>query len=177
MKKNKINISILVVLIILVILCVISMYFIFVNNKRDFKESIEKINSKAYTTTIGSGTFITEADHNSELLSQSSDKKTVVYLGTGTSFDVTKYSGYQSFTSDNFIVSAISCYGNIAGTTVNSSVNTGNSATISKIYNASTGIFSIGGTSATFADGDWSTGGTNRLIGHGGVNVAAYLIY
>lgn len=47
-------------------------------------------------------------DENSKLRSANSNLQRVIDLGAGTSFDVTKYSGYQNFTVDNFIVEPIS---------------------------------------------------------------------
>lgn len=67
-------------------------------------------------------------------------------LGTGTSFDVTEYAGYENFTADNFICEPVQqtegSMGSIA-TGANSYVPQGRSrAYMRKTYDASTGILS-----------------------------------
>ena len=89
--------------------------------------------------------------------------KSVVDLGTGTSFNVTKYPGYTKFTVDNFIVGAVSVYavtGNVGYVNF--------SSTVSKSYNQSTGILTISGTVATYNVGNQNSYAT--------VETKAYLI-
>lgn len=67
--------------------------------------------------------------------------KRVKYLGSGTTFDLSNYDGYTSFTNNNFIVgitsSSIGCDTYMAGN--------GNrySYTVSPSYNSSTGLLNI----------------------------------
>lgn len=66
----------------------------------------------------------------------------VVLLGTGTSFNVSGYPGYKSFTADNFIIEPIAH----SQTQGNYNINDNNSyyaktvTSITKTYNASTGV-------------------------------------
>ena len=79
-----------------------------------------------------------------------SDKKNVIYLGTGTSFNISSYEGYETFTTDNFIVGIKSisttatswCFSDGAsspGTTTQSCI-------ISSSYDKNTGILTISNT-------------------------------
>ena len=74
----------------------------------------------------------------------------VFYLGTGTSFDVSNVPGYQNLTADNFIVGANRMSVSGGGRCpyrddISMSVYGG--GTISKSYNASSGILTINGVS------------------------------
>jgi len=42
-----------------------------------------------------------------ELYEMYDDLESVIYLGEGTSFDLTSYEGYENFTIDNFIVEPV----------------------------------------------------------------------
>lgn len=97
-------------------------------------------------------------------------KKTIIDLGIGTSFDLTKYAGYKYFTSDNFIGIEVGAntnsfrdgpdvYGNI-------------SYTNSKTYNASTGILTVS-SSARFM---YHTNGSWRIDTSISIPVRMYLI-
>lgn len=73
--------------------------------------------------------------------------KYIVDLGSGTTFDVSGYEGYQNFTISNFIVSvdsASSTWTGYGDTGTNSC-----SATVIKNYNASSGILTLSGLSAS----------------------------
>ena len=74
-----------------------------------------------------------------------SSGKQIVYLGIGTSFNVTSYSGYESFTSANFIVEQASVYAinNARGYVIGDGQTYYVDGTFGlyKNYNASTGIF------------------------------------
>lgn len=73
-----------------------------------------------------------------------SSGKQIVYLGIGTSFNVTSYSGYKSFTSANFIVEQASVYAinNARGYVIGDGQTYYVDGTFGlyKNYNASTGI-------------------------------------
>ena len=70
----------------------------------------------------------------------------LIFLGTGTSFDVTQYNGYEGFTEDNFIcepVNRSSVGWGSATSGYNKYVPSARAkAFITKTYNASTGILS-----------------------------------
>lgn len=74
----------------------------------------------------------------------------VYYLGTGTSFDVSDIPGYQKLTADNFIVDC-------GEYTVSASCSLGgsgsNRASITKKYDASTGILTLSNTSISASGG------------------------
>lgn len=99
----------------------------------------------------------------------------VVDLGTGTSFNVSGYPGYESFTAANFIIEPIAHTQTHGNYTINDSKSyyAKNVSTVTKSYNASTGILtayerwvtSIGNT-----DG-WNPGSTTNETVH------AYLKY
>lgn len=70
----------------------------------------------------------------------------MINLGTGTSFDVSNYNGYQNFTTDNFIVCAKSgSYSQSQNmgdqnTVLNITPSASCNISVSKSYNATTGI-------------------------------------
>ena len=75
----------------------------------------------------------------------------VINLGTGTSFDVSSYSGYKNFTIDNFIVevnggsfSASGSYNDIV-----TPVSGSGSYTVTKTYDSETGQLTISGLSGS----------------------------
>lgn len=74
----------------------------------------------------------------------------IYYLGTGTSFDVSSIPGYQNLTADNFIVDC-------GEYTVSASCSLGgsgsNRASITKKYDASTGILTLGNTQLSASGG------------------------
>ena len=73
--------------------------------------------------------------------------KRIINLGNGTSFDVSNYSGYKNFTIDNFIVGIYS--GNVTQTSHQEFNQSGKASgfTLTKNYDASNGVLSLGGTS------------------------------
>ena len=74
-------------------------------------------------------------------------------LGTGTNFNVSDIPGYQNLTADNFIVCSASCSGSAV-----EFHSCGATAAHGKTYNASTGILSItGGTASASGSGSSST--------------------
>ena len=94
----------------------------------------------------------------------------IINLGTGTSFNVSSYDGYKNFTNDNFIIGASS--GNcpsLGSKTENSTRAKANGFTISKSYNASTGILTISGNTQTCGAVDgtytsqWNTSVTQTM--------------
>ena len=79
------------------------------------------------------------------------NSQSVVYLGTGTSFNLSSYSGYQNFTANNFIVGVQSGTGSgqvytkvglSGGGSASTHVYMG-SFSVSKSYNASTGVLTV----------------------------------
>lgn len=95
----------------------------------------------------------------------------IYYLGTGTSFNVSSYEGYQNFTANNFLVvpSTIKISGNSNAGNGNSEgyVNLGgsvgasgsNSTTLKKSYNSSTGKLTISNTSVSASYSNSTDGG------------------
>lgn len=111
-----------------------------------------------------------------------------VYLGEGTSFDVSSYSGYENFTADNFIVESTSASGSGRGSgSINSGgfsslgmqVNASCSLTVTKTYNAETGTFTC--SSVVRGSGSASGTGTNTGTVSGGASANSkckvYLYY
>lgn len=86
------------------------------------------------------------------LIPSKTDSK-IIYLGTGTSFDVSNYSGYENFTvDDNFIICVSNVKVSIAdnGGNLNGSISSANFNTTPKTtYDASTGILTVSGLSAS----------------------------
>lgn len=81
---------------------------------------------------------------------------TCLALGSGDSFNVRTFDGYEKLTVDNFIVELVSASATAQawkGSTANSWISWPSAftvtATILKSYDASTGIFTVSGTSAT----------------------------
>lgn len=76
-----------------------------------------------------------------------------INLGSGTNFNVSGYSGYNKFTVDNFMVdaTAVSCAAQYwwYNTNLTQGANASGSSGIAKSYNSTTGVFSVGGTSAS----------------------------
>ncbi len=103
--KNQKNIQfikkILISLIVIIVIGTCISIFI-INEKRN--SDLKGIESKASTTTIGSGTFVTDTDHNSEISNISSNSSVVYDLGVGQSFNVSSIPGYKNFTSKNFMI-------------------------------------------------------------------------
>lgn len=102
-------------------------------------------------------------------------------LGTGTSFDVTKYAGYKNFTADNFVIEPQNANSTNNGRghfpEGNMTITLYNQLTKTKTYNAASGILTayytvMGGTRLTYDGnlGDYDRPNNCR------VNVHAYLI-
>lgn len=70
--------------------------------------------------------------------------KTIKYLGTGRSFNVSSISGYKNFTKNNFIVEPPEGKRNTGGS------GTAVEFSYSKSYNSSTGAFSLSMKAITF---------------------------
>lgn len=92
----------------------------------------------------------------------------VIDLGTGTSFTVTQYAGYQNFTADNFIVGVISAPFVRTDYPGNDRYASAAGFTLAKSYNPSTGMLTVSGASQTIAAMTVST--TQYLV------VRAYLV-
>ncbi len=100
----------------------------------------------------------------------------IAFLGSGSSFNVSSYSNYGTYTADNFIVSINSL--NISGhhdNNVSEGSDGSKGSTITKSYNASTGVFTVGGTSTSFTN--YTQYGGNTLSCSGAVSVSVYLLY
>ena len=96
--------------------------------------------------------------------------KRVVGLGTGTSFNVTGYTGYQNFTVDNFFISTLNYANGLATTSMpTGDCNWSTDIQFIKSYDASTGILTCYGKS--HADVNGSRGVTAIC------SLNAYLIY
>lgn len=94
----------------------------------------------------------------------------MIDLGTGTSFDVSSYTGYQNFTIDNFFISDItttSASFSKSGTGWSSdhTETTSGSVSLTKIYDASTGILSCYTTVKCSHSGGNSHNGTASSTG------------
>ena len=91
----------------------------------------------------------------------------VYYLGTGSSFNVSTYPDYKSFTVDNFLVG-----GNVTIQAVweTGSVTRTSTYSISKSYNNSTGILSLKNTTITCAE-------DNKVTPRAIVSPSVWLVY
>ena len=100
----------------------------------------------------------------------------IIYLGIGTTFDVTSYEGYENFTVDNFIIGALS--GSDAQSGSRSENNTYakiSGFSLQKTYDESTGSLTILGYSQTA--GKWDMLGYWRETVTQNVTCFAYLLY
>lgn len=105
------------------------------------------------------------------------NKKKVVLLGTGNSFNVSSYEGYANFTIDNFIIEATGIYtSGSAQDNLRGSLSMSKSTTnVTKTYNASTGAFSVStghSNSAVKTSGDL---GFSMSVS-GGINIKVWLL-
>lgn len=81
----------------------------------------------------------------------------VINLGTGTSFNVSGYSGYKNFTNDNFIVCAKASSSSVSqncgsgNTVVNITPSASCNVSVNKSYNASTGVLTASETTTIVA--------------------------
>ena len=112
------------------------------------------------------------------------NSQSVVYLGTGTSFDLTSYSGYQNFTADNFIVGiqkatasgSVSVGVGLSGGGSASASVSAPSITVSKSYDASTGLLTVSPASAALSySKSWQM--TLNSTGSQTYTYFAYLVY
>ncbi len=73
------------------------------------------------------------------------ERTEIIDLGTGTSFNVSSYSGYESFTIDNFlVVPTVTSQGkSLSGTDQNENHSGSATFSLNKSYNASTGILTV----------------------------------
>lgn len=86
----------------------------------------------------------------------------IIFLGSGTSFDLTSYEGYKTFTNDDFIVGVVSASATNAsadGYDDNKYYGRASGFSISKNYDPSTGILTITGASQNITT-NWSGNGT-----------------
>lgn len=119
-------------------------------------------------------------------IKEGSRRKRIVSLGSGTSFDVSSYPGYQNFTVENFRIASIRAAvggmsylsgpgnANVSGPT--------NSYTFSMSYNPSTGILTIEGSNISYgysSSGPWPDGGVRTMGGSANITLtpAVELIY
>ena len=164
MKKTiKIAISLLFLSIIIITL------FIFFNKFYKITP-INSIDGESSTLIIGNESFISSKDHNQEISYAQNNSCEVIYLGVGNSFDVSKISGYNEFTSDNFIVSINPTNkqvgwedpGGVGNHYVMRDINS------AKNYDASTGVFTC-----SAAGGYSNNSGDTRLVNY---DLYVYLI-
>ena len=108
------------------------------------------------------------------------DGTTLIDLGTGTSFNVSSYEGYQNFTTSNFLIvpsaSASASASNVIRPlyTYVSSMSVNTSASIVSSYNSSTGVFSC--YIRTSASTGYATSSGSPPSASANGNVHAYLI-
>jgi hypothetical protein len=84
---------------------------------------------------------------------------TITNLGSGSTFDVSSYSGYQSFTIDNFYVVVTKTHVEGWGADTQYSYLHGTAdVNVTKAYNSTTGTFTLGGLSGAAANSAGNTG-------------------
>lgn len=109
----------------------------------NFSKVISDITNRgAWSSTINAGQSVTipAGYHNG---SGKVSASAVINLGTGTSFDCTSISGYQSLTADNFYIKAVSGFNDGGWTQVYLYNNRDNGIAecyLTKSYDASTGV-------------------------------------
>lgn len=91
----------------------------------------------------------------------------VVNLGTAATIDVSSYDGYENFTEDNFLVTIVSF--SASTSTVNGYQSGGGTATVTKSYNAETGVLTISPTSKNYGMGSGMV--------YSSIKINTYLIY
>lgn len=154
------------------------------NNYHALQNSYNNLNTEysnfksIIATAITNKGITTSANASAQVMANNISSITgtkVINLGNGTSFNVSNYSGYKNFTIDNFIVGIYS-----AGVTQTSHQEYNQSGrasgfTISKSYNASTGVLTLGGTSQQIYA--WDMNGYARATSTQNFTCFAYLIY
>ena len=112
-----------------------------------------KASDVLYTTSDGSS--LTVNDALNELYNKSGSSVKVYYLGTGTSYDLSKIDGYQNFTTDNFIIEFVSMGVSVFATNWSgvSTYSGSSTVSLSKTYDSSTGKLTIGNTSGGLCTG------------------------
>lgn len=117
------------------------------------------------------------------LYSMETNNKKMILLGSGTSFDLTSYDGYERFTSDDFIVEIVSAsetkaaadgggspdgcnpyYGKASGFSIN------------KVYDPSSGILTITGALQKITTNYKGNGATYVSAGTQNLNINVWLI-
>ena len=95
----------------------------------------------------GSGTDFFSDNYTNEYVEQNNCKR-IVYLGSGSTYDLSSYDGYTSFTNSNFIVGITS--GGIGCDTYMAGNGNRYSYSVNPSYNSSTGklTISVGGSSS-----------------------------
>ena len=142
---------------------------------------ITKDSSNMYVAIPSNGYYTTSSKLSASLTSVKDviGCAEIYYLGTGTSFNVSSYEGYQNFTVDNFIVGATGLAASASGGVGYADdyhTSFGGGGNISKSYNSSTGVFKI--TIPTFGGSAYSgsgAGGTWSVSG-GLTNIKVYLV-
>ncbi len=129
------------------------------------------------------GTTTTVEEALNELYAKSESGK-VIDLGTGTSFDVSSVTGYRNFTADNFIITAVpaSTSKNISYASSNGyasgSSNSSASCSVTKTYNATTGILTANQIIGISVSGTTRSGGSVPFSGSGsGTNSATTAVH
>lgn len=105
----------------------------------------------------------------------------VLYLGTGTSFDLSGYVGYENFTAENFIIEPVSLSGS-ANAYVSpdpyimedNSTSASYSGNLSKQYNSSTGTLTCSLSASGSHEHTW---GEHELTASGNAKVASFKAY
>ena len=128
----------------------------------------------------GATLIISEGYHAQQQVNSQRDPQSiyanVIDLGTGTSFDVTSYSGYENFTAANFIVEVPNSSRNNGATRDASEAGRIYRAYLQMAKSYSNGILSAyisyGVDKTTSNNSGWNSGYTNSKL-----NVHAYLVY
>ena len=105
----------------------------------------------------------------------------VYYLGTGTSFDVSSFNGFENFTSENFIVGGLSAPDTLTSYYTTGAGNVEDRAaargfSIQKNYNNTTGILTLSGTLQTIQIHKNTTGYSGWASTSQNITCFAYLI-
>ena len=121
-----------------------------INSLYSMKQELDTLKSVGDATSDDIAEGKTAVVKGNLVTGTKSDSTTVIYLGTGNSFNLTSYEGYEKFTADNFIVEVYS--GSVSsghldrynGTlSCETSCYATGSYTLSKTYNASSGVLTV----------------------------------
>ena len=132
--KKVIKSRIFLIIVLCIISCGIGVYAAVTYNATDV----------LYTSS--DGTNMTVSDALNDLYNENNNSIKVYYLGTGTSYDLSKIDGYQNFTINNFIIEFVSMKVSVFATNWSgvSTYSGSSTVSLSKTYDSSTGKLTIG---------------------------------